>query len=134
MIAGDGAGRRVWADLELLDRQLRDRAGTLCGKVDDVELACDEHGRMYASAILTGPGRLLERLGRRRLGGWLVRFMSENAPDGRDASRVPFEYVHSIGAVIDLSLDADEVGTSRTERWTRDHVIAHIVGNRHDPE
>ena len=60
--------RRLWAGLQLLDRQLRDRNGMLCGKVDDLELARDEDtGALTVRAILSGPGRLASRMGRRRV-------------------------------------------------------------------
>lgn len=52
-----GAGRRVWAVLELLDRQLVDRDGRLVGKVDDVEfeLPDDPDGLpCWVSALLVG--------------------------------------------------------------------------------
>jgi hypothetical protein len=123
-------GRRVWAALQLLDRQLRARGGALCGNVDDIELRRDEQtGVLYASAILSGPGRLLGRLGHRRFGDWLARL----AVDG-DPTRVPFEYVRAIGPVVELGLDADQVGSHLGERWARDHLIAHIPGSGHEAE
>ena len=67
-------GRVLYAGLELLDRQLRDRHGRLCGKVDDLELErSPETGELYVTAIVAGPGALLQRMGRRRLGGWIER-------------------------------------------------------------
>ena len=65
------AGRVLHAALHLLDRQLRDRDGELCGKVDDLELEQADDGTWYVTAILTGPGHLLYRLGRRTAGTWL---------------------------------------------------------------
>ena len=58
--------RVVHAGLQLLDRQLVDREGVLCGKVDDVEIEVDDDGRAYVTAILCGPGALLSRTGRTR--------------------------------------------------------------------
>jgi hypothetical protein len=126
--------RRLWAALHLLDRQLRARDGTLCGKVDDLELRQEDAGDLVVVAVLSGPGRLLGRLGRRRSGNWLVRFAGQNSPDGRDVTRIPFEYVHRVGPVVDLALDADDVGSQLTERWVRDHIIGHVPGSRHEPE
>lgn len=122
------AGRVLYAGLRLLDRQLVDRHGTLCGKVDDLEIEQDEaSASLYVSAILTGPGALLQRVGRRRLGGWLRRFAGE-------AGRVPFSRVSDIGDHVTLALDAHEVATHNGERWVCDHVLAHIPGSGHDAD
>ena len=51
-------GRVLHAGLHLLDRQLRDRHGRLCGKVDDVELERTADGTVVVTAILSGPGHL----------------------------------------------------------------------------
>jgi len=127
--------RTLWAALQLLDRQLRDREGTLCGNVDDVELSYDEDERtLYATAILSGPGRLARRKGRRRLGDWLVAFIASTTDTGRDPSRIPFRSVRKFGPVIDLAIDAGDVASFATERWVRDHVISHIPGNNHAAE
>jgi hypothetical protein len=126
------AGRQLWAALELLDRQMRDRRGVLCGNVDDIELTYDDDGTsLYATAILSGPGRLARRMNRRRLGDWLVRFIAGTTADGHDPSRIPFRLVQRFGPVIDLAVDAPDLASFATERWMRDHVISHIPGNRH---
>jgi hypothetical protein len=128
-------GRTLWAALQLLDRQLRDRSGMLCGNVDDVELTYDADGKvLYATAILSGPGRLARRMGRHRLGDWLVAFIAGTSEDGRDQSRIPLRSVQKYGPVIDLAVDAPELASFATERWVRDHVIAHIPGNDHAAE
>ena len=127
-------GRVLHAGLQVLDRQLVDRSGRLCGKVDDLELTePDEQGRLYVAAILSGPGALLARTGHARLGGWLRRVTAFTFPGDRDdAVRVPFSRVADIGNHITLSLDAEQVATFAGERWVRDHVIGHIPGSRHD--
>ena len=60
-----GAGRQVWAVLELLDRQLVDREGRLVGKVDDVEfeLPDDPGGLPRVTALLAGLGALANHIG-----------------------------------------------------------------------
>jgi hypothetical protein len=129
-------GHVLHASLDLLDRQLRDRHGVLCGKVDDLELSrSPDTGAVYVTAIVTGPGALMRRLGRRRLGGWLERAHAALGGGARDDdSRVPMGMVSSLGATIDLALDAAEVATHSGERWARDHVISHIPGSRHDAD
>jgi hypothetical protein len=128
-------GRTLHAELDLLDRQLRDRDGRLCGNVDDLELSRAESGELYVTALLSGPGTLLRRLGAGRLGGWLERFRRETgAPAGgaeaADQGRIPMALVHQIGPAIDLAVSADELASSQSERWVREHVIDHIPGSK----
>jgi sporulation protein YlmC with PRC-barrel domain len=129
------SGRVLHAALHLLDRQLRDRSGRLCGKVDDLELERTEEGVVLVSAVLSGPGHLLYRMGRRRSGRWLGRLtthIERSCLD--DPGRIPYERVSAIGITVDLAIDADDVATFAVERWTRDHVIGHIPGSRHDAD
>jgi hypothetical protein len=118
--------RVVHAGLQLLDRQLLDRDGAHCGKVDDVELEEGDDGRLYATAILCGPGALLSRTGRTRLGGWLRRFALAAYPWERDPGRIGFEHVVELGDHVELDLPREELATFAGERWVRDHVIAHL--------
>jgi hypothetical protein len=125
-------GRVLYAGLELLDHQLRDRSGRLCGNVDDLELQrSSDTGELYVTAFVAGPGALLQRMGRRRLGGWMERTNRlVNGPE-RDRNLIPFALAARIGPNIDLAVDAEDLATFDTERWVRDHVIGHLPGNRH---
>ena len=124
--------RRLYAAMELLDRQLVDRNDRPCGKVDDLELARDGDGRLYVSAILAGPGILATRLGRRGFGPWLERAVARLAPSSRaDPFRIPFAEVGEMESHIKLAVDAHDLATYATERWSRDHVVDHIPGSRH---
>jgi sporulation protein YlmC with PRC-barrel domain len=126
-------GRVLHAGLQVLDRQLVDRSGRLCGKVDDLELTePDAEGRLYVGAILSGPGALLARTGHTRLGGWFRRVAALAFDSDRDDPvRIPFHRVAAIGNHVTLSMDSEEVAGFGGERWTRDHVIGHIPGSRH---
>ena len=130
------AGRILHAALHILDRQLRDRDGRLCGKVDDLELTRDpDTGVIYVAAILSGPGTLLYRLGRRRFGSWLQRTNEAIEPDELGVGgRIPIERVTDIGTAVVLAASADELANHGGERWARDHVIGHIPGGRHDAD
>jgi len=125
------AGRVLYAGLQLLDRQLVDRTGRLCGKVDDLELGDpDAEGNRRVEAVLSGPGALLGRTGHRRLGDWLRRFVAGSFPDGGDPVRIPFTRVVEIGNHVTLDMASDEAASSASERWVRDHVIGRLPGSR----
>jgi hypothetical protein len=127
-------GRRVWAGLQLLDRQLTAHEDRLAGCVDDLELSANDDGdQLYVTAILSGPGALVYRLGGRRFGRWLRRAHARATGDG-DSTRIPFNVVADIGSDVKLGLDADATGSASTERWTRDHIVGRIPGSRHAPE
>jgi sporulation protein YlmC with PRC-barrel domain len=121
----------IYAGLELLDRQLVDKDGVLCGKVDDLELDEGPAGTLYVSAIVCGPGALLRRAGRGRLGDWLQRFTEASFPWRADPGRVPFDQVTEVGNHISLSADHRDLATFAGERWVRDHVIGPIPGSGH---
>ena len=125
-------GRVLYAGLELLDHQLRDRDGRLCGNVDDLELErSPDTGELYVTALVAGPGALLQRMGRRRLGGWIERANRLVNDPERDRNLIPIALATRIGPNIDLAVDATDLATFDTERWVRDHVIGHLPGNRH---
>lgn len=135
----DGApvtGRRVWAVLELLDRQLVDRNGKLAGKVDDLEfeLSDDPDGLPHVAAILSGLGALASHLGG-DAGRWLAATERRlTAQRERLPSRVEFTLVHEIGSAIVIAADRNDLDSNRAERWARDVIIDQIPGAGHATE
>ena len=137
------AAQVYYVGLQLLDRQLLDRRGRLVGKVDDLELEGAPGGPLLVSAILSGPGVLAQRMGR-RYGAWLQRVhrlvagTDRDGRDGWDAQQdpawIPFWRVTQIGSSVHLAADQEELATYSTERWVADHVIGHIPGGRRAPE
>jgi hypothetical protein len=129
-------GRVMHAALHLLGRQMRDRHGQLCGNVDDLELERDEaSGVVYVTAVLSGPGHLLYRMGRRRIGTWLAKLTTHIEQSSlEDPGRIPYDRISSMGITVDLGIEADDVATFAAERWTRDHIVRHIPGSRHDAD
>jgi hypothetical protein len=126
-------GRVLHASLDLLDRQLRDREGIECGKVDDLELTRSDDGELYVTAILSGPGLLWYRLGRRRLGRWIQRTHRRTGfADEDDHARIPIDLAHAIGGNIDVAIDRADRAAYAIERWVGDHITGHIPGNDHD--
>lgn len=135
------SARVYYVGLHLLDRQLLDRRGRLVGKVDDLELDGEPGSPLYISAILSGPGVLAQRLGR-RYGRWVQRVhklvvgarRDSDAGQGEDPARIPFGRVVDIQSHVTLAAEQEELATYSTERWVADHVIEHIPGGRRAPE
>jgi hypothetical protein len=131
------AARVLHATLDLLDRQILDRNKMACGNVDDVELTPHDDGQLYATALMTGPGILSYRLGRKKLGLWLQetdRRLHGDRDDNPDRSRIPIELAYSIGPAIHVSLDAVDVASHDLDEWAKTHVILKIPGGRSAPE
>ena len=130
------AGRVLYAGLRLLDRQMLDRDGTPCGNVDDLELARGDDGTtLYVTGIHSGPGALLQRMGRHRLGRWLQWAHARIADEGAELSHIPFEHVRDLdGSHVTLGLGREQLATFALERWMCDHVISHIPGADHAAE
>ncbi|MBV8959460.1 MAG: hypothetical protein JO087_11870 [Actinobacteria bacterium] len=130
------AGRVLYAGLRLLDRQMLDRDGVPCGNVDDLELTPGADGdALYVTAIHAGPGALLYRMGRRRLGAWLQWAHDRLAPEGEEISTIPFQHVRDLGGShVTLGLGRKDLATFSQERWVRDHIIGPIPGSQHEAE
>jgi hypothetical protein len=134
--AQPAAGRRVWAVLELLDRQLVDRDGNLAGKVDDLEfeLPDEPDGLPRVSAILSGLGALANNIGG-DVGHWLAS-TERRLTEARDRhpSRIEISSVQDIRSAITIAADSAELDSNRAERWARDVIIARIPGAGHETE
>jgi sporulation protein YlmC with PRC-barrel domain len=128
-------GRRLWAVLELLDRQLVDRDGYLMGKVDDLELeVADEPGaRPVVTAILSGTGALAGQIGG-DAGAWLAAVERRLSQSHSESSRIPFELVLSVESAIAVGASRRELETNRGEKWANDVIIAKIPGAGHEAE
>jgi sporulation protein YlmC with PRC-barrel domain len=123
-------GRRVWAVLELLDRQLVDRNGRLVGKVDDIELIVDDEPDALprVTALLAGLGALANHIGG-DTGAALAAAERRLAADrDRQPSRVDIALVREIGSSVELDAVREELDTNRAERWVRDVIVDKIPG------
>jgi sporulation protein YlmC with PRC-barrel domain len=114
-----GRRRVLYAEPDLLDRQLVDADGVLIGKVDDLELSEPADGPPHVVAILSRPAALGPRLGR-RVGRWLR---------GRELVRIPFGEVCDVDTQV--TVRAGVRGARAAEDWLREHVIDKIPGARH---
>jgi hypothetical protein len=129
-------GRRIWAVLELLDRQLVDGDGLLAGKVDDVEFVVDDDPDALprVDALLSGLGALASHIGG-DVGRWLAAIERRLATlRDRAPSRIDFAQVTSIEAAIGLAADREELDNNRAERWVRDVIVDKIPGAGHATE
>jgi sporulation protein YlmC with PRC-barrel domain len=120
--------------LHLLDRQVVDVDGRLVGKVDDLDLAEDETGHLYVTAILVGVRALGPRL-RGRLGRWVTAIacrLSEGQSE--QPLRIDFAHVTDIGSAVTVGRRQDELGVTPLETWVDTHVIGRIPGSRHASE
>jgi hypothetical protein len=125
------AGRTIWAGLHLLDRQMLCRGEHMAGCVDDLELTpSDDGGRLYVTAIVSGPGALLYRLNRRHIGRWLQAAANRIQEGNQDWLSIPFGRVAEIESHVLIDVDPGDIPTAPTERWVRDHIISHIPGSR----
>jgi hypothetical protein len=124
-------GRVIYVAVGLLDRQLIDRDGAFCGKVDDLELTLGPDGALYVSHVVSGPGALWYRLRRRLLGRWLRTHLSTVPDVGDDPGRIPVRLVSDIASSVRLSLSRRQLSSNAGEIWVRDHIIGHIPGSRH---
>ncbi|HEX3393898.1 MAG TPA: hypothetical protein VHS52_05170 [Acidimicrobiales bacterium] len=128
------AERQYYLGLDLLDRQLVADDGSLVGKVDDLELErCDGGDELCVTALLSGPGVLAQRMGR-RYGGWVQQAQRALGRAGGDPTRIPLARVVSIGSHIELAPGSDELAGPAMDHWVNEHVIGHIPGSRHAPE
>ena len=109
---------RGWRDVEspgkeLLDHQLVDAGGMLCGNVDDIELELREGGAVVR-ALLSGPGNWPHRLPR-PLRGVARRLLKP------DVVRIEPGDVERIDAAVRLKRHARDLGLGRGEdrpgRW-----------------
>ncbi|MFL6203781.1 MAG: hypothetical protein ACJ739_00375 [Acidimicrobiales bacterium] len=127
------AYRQLDGGRELLDHQLIDRDGLLCGNVDDIEVEITDDGELpVVTALLNGPGVLSNRIGGRlaRALGELHRRLHPNL-DG--AARIEWRHVREIDSAVHLSVPREELDGGVFEAWCRDHIIARIPGDRHAP-
>jgi sporulation protein YlmC with PRC-barrel domain len=98
--------------LEVLDRQLIDSEGELCGKVDDLELD-SRGGRTRVTAIVFGPAAWPDRLPR------LLTPLARRLFHGK-VTRIEWDQVAELSSAVRLKLRTSELEGRRT-----DLLVAH---------
>lgn len=126
------APRTIDAYLSLLDRQILTSEGRMVGKVDDLELELRDDGRLYVSALLSGPGALGPRLGGAL--GTIVRSTWSRLSGRTEPLRVDWSQVAHLTSVVELGVSAEAVDIDGFEDWVRDRFIAALPGSGVNPE
>jgi sporulation protein YlmC with PRC-barrel domain len=116
------------AYLELLDRQVLDNDGRMVGKVDDLEVEERDDGRIYVTALLSGPGALGPRLGGAL--GTIVTSTWSRLSGRTEPARAEWSQVASLGTAVHLAVGRTAVGLDGFETWMRDRVIGAIPGSK----
>jgi hypothetical protein len=119
----------IFLGLRVLDSQVVDAQGKMCGEADDLRMTLARgNAAPYASAILTGPGALAHRIGG-RLGLWIESVYERLHPAHEPApASIPFDVVRDIGNHVQLSVPRSELNVSGFEDWVRDRIIGKIPG------
>ena len=127
---GRGIGDGAYIGLRILDSQILDRSGYMCGNVDDLELTL-RRGRQppYVSAILAGPGALAHRIGG-ALGRWIESVHTRLHPEQGGPARIDFADVERVTHQVELSARCEDLDVHRLEAWVSEHLISRIPGAR----
>lgn len=128
------AGRIIDVHLDLLDKQVVDSDGRMCGKVDDVELTSQGGGAVLVTALLVGPIALAPRFGG-RMGTWLASLARHTAGDlDRPPHSVAMAHVIEIDSVIKLDVTRFDLDLVQGDQWVADHIIGRLPGADHASE
>jgi len=119
----------IFLGLRVLDSQIVDAQGKMCGEADDLQLMLSRgNAAPYVSAVLTGPGALAHRIGGRP-GLWIESVYKRMHPAHEPApASIPFDVVRDIGNHVQLSVPRSQLDISGFEDWVRDRIIAKIPG------
>ncbi len=113
---------------DVLDKQMVDRNGRRCGKVDGLVLRTGE-GPPRVARIEIGSGTLARRLSGRLARGMAALSRWLGIRGGRPY-RIPWARVKEVDLNVALDLDADDSQLDAAERWVRDRVMSHLPGAR----
>lgn len=119
---------RIDGQFHLMDRQLIDADGRLCGKVDDVELTHLDEG-WTITALLTGPEAWLGRLGG-GAGNGFVATWERLRPSEKNRTRpwrLPMDLVDRLDSAVHLDVRREDVLTRDTEGFRLGDVAGMAV-------
>jgi sporulation protein YlmC with PRC-barrel domain len=111
---------------DVLDKQLIDRNGLRCGKVDGIVLDTSGNGPPRVAFLQSGPVTLARRLGAwpARIAAWVAR----GGPRGGEPYRIPWSRVSAVGREVKVDLDAERSKLLAGEHWLRHRVVEKLGG------
>src|SRR5919199_1116260 len=112
---------------DVLDKQVIDRDGRRCGRVDGLVAELREGKPPRVAYLEIGLATFARRLGP-RIERWVESFTEKRGPKTASRHRIAWERVDTAGRDIDVDLDASRSPIQAWERWLRDHVVARIPG------
>jgi sporulation protein YlmC with PRC-barrel domain len=110
---------------DVLDKQMIDRTGRRCGKVDGIVLEVGD-GPPRVVGMEIGGGTLARRFGP-RLGRWAAALARWCGLRGQPY-RIPWFRVRHIGLEVSLDLDARRSGLDAAERMLSERLVRRIPG------
>jgi hypothetical protein len=127
-------GRVIDVHMDLLDKQVIDSEGRMCGKVDDVELTREADGTTLVTALLIGPIALAPRFGG-RFETWLISLARHAAGDlERPPHRIGMAHVIEIDSAIKLDVSSSDLDLSLGDQWVAERIIGRLPGADHASE
>ncbi|MVA37771.1 PRC-barrel domain-containing protein [Agrobacterium vitis] len=98
---------------DLLDKQLVDLHDNKIGQVDGIVIELSDGRQPQVSAIETGSGVVLDRL------GWRTNSRRY---------RIPYSKVRDVGVDVSIDIDRQEMPIEKWQEWLRRHVLRWIPG------
>ena len=118
---------------DVLDKKLMDREDCDMGRVSGLVMHVGEKTQPRVTHILIGGSTLWMRVhpSLARLSDWLGQ---KWGPKRRDAVRIPWSRVQTVGKDVKLDVEAKETGALDWEIWVAKHIIERIPGGGSEEE
>jgi sporulation protein YlmC with PRC-barrel domain len=118
---------------DVLDKKLTDREDCEMGRVSGLVIHVGEKTQPRVTHILIGGQTLWMRIhpALARLGGKLSQLWG---PKRKEAVRIPWSRVETVGKNVKLDVIARETGALDWELWVAKHIIERIPGGGKEPE
>jgi hypothetical protein len=113
---------------DLLDKQLVDREGEPLGRVDGIVMAYTADAPPRITHFELGARPLAQRLPH-PFQGALASLARRLSLRGDQPYRIDVGRIIHLGRTIRIDIDVTRSAARETERWIRDHIIAHIPGS-----
>lgn len=118
---------------DVLDKKLIDREQCEMGRVSGLLMHVSESGQPRVTHILIGGPTLWERL-HPLFGRISVALARRWQPGHKDAVKIPWSRVETVGRQVKLDVEAKETGALNWELWIARHIIERIPGGGSEEE